>query len=160
MNINCFCHHLEVYIQLVTMTYTAQWVHPTSLYWAVGKGTLCAVVPWGEALPWHEDLEDTPAYLFGFYAVDAGIQHGGNQQVDVGHDGVNERGSMLAIPVNHGQAKHGDVQDQDCQDMGQAVVQSLETLLLGCDAHNSLTSHNIWQNSKQWIQYHYEDDHS
>lgn len=76
MNINCFCHHLEVCIQLVTMTYTAQWVHPTSLYWAVGKGTLCAVVPWGEALPWDEDLEDTPADLFGFYAVDDGIQHG------------------------------------------------------------------------------------
>ena len=36
---------------------------------------------------------------------------------------------MLAIPVNHGQASHGDVQDQDCQDMGQAVVQSLRCSL-------------------------------
>ena len=55
--------------------------------------------------------------LFSFYAVDDGVQHGGDQQVDIVHDDVNDRQSMLAIPVNHGQ----DNQGQDCQDMGQAV---------------------------------------
>ena len=79
------------------------------------------MVPWGEALPWHEDLEDALADLFDFYAADDGVQHGGNQQGTVGREDVNERGSMLAETVNHGQANRGDVQDQDGQHMGQAV---------------------------------------
>lgn len=45
----------------------------------------------------------------------------GGQQVNIVHD-VNERGSMLAILLKHG---------QDNQDPGQAVVQSLEILPLG-----------------------------
>lgn len=38
---------------------------------------------------------------------------------------------MFAEAVNHRQASRGNVQDQDCQDMGPAVVQNLEMLLLG-----------------------------
>lgn len=45
--------------------------------------------------------------LFSLCAVDDGVQHGEDQQVDVGHEGRNERGSILAILVNHGQANHG-----------------------------------------------------
>ena len=67
--------------------------------------------------------------LFSFYAVDDGVQHGEAQQVDFGHEDMRDRASMLAIPVNHGQASCGDVQDQDCQDTGQAVVQSLRCSL-------------------------------
>ena len=67
--------------------------------------------------------------MFSFHAVDDRVQHGGNPQGDVGHEDMNERASMLAIPVNHAQATHGDVQDQDCQDTGQAVVQSLRCSL-------------------------------
>lgn len=36
---------------------------------------------------------------------------------------------MLAILVNHGQANHGEAQDQNCQDTGQAAVQSLRRSL-------------------------------
>lgn len=62
---------------------------------------------------------------FSFYAVDDGVQHWrGDQQVDIVHDDMNERGSTLDIPVSHGL----DNWDQDCQDMGQVVVQSLEML--------------------------------
>jgi len=47
------------------------------------------VVPWGEAIPGHDDLQYTPADLFRFYAVDNGVQGGGNQQVDVGQEDMN-----------------------------------------------------------------------
>lgn len=52
------------------------------------------MVPWGEAFPWHEDLEDAPADLFVFCAVGDEVQHRGKQQVDVGQEDMNERGSM------------------------------------------------------------------
>lgn len=78
-----------------------------------------------------------------FYAVGDGVWHRGKQQVDVGQEDANKTGSMFAKTVDHGQANHGDVQDQDCWDTGQAVLQSLEMLPLGCDAHSCLTGHNI-----------------
>lgn len=96
------------------------------------------MVPWGEALPGHENSVDAPTDLFLFYAVGDGVQHRGKQQVDVGQEDANKTGSMFAKTVDHGQANHGDVQD-----MGQAVLQSLEMLPLGCDAHSCLTGHNI-----------------
>jgi len=46
-----------------------------------------------------------------------GFIMGENQQLDVSWDNMNLRGSMLAMPANHGQANHGDIQDQDCQDI-------------------------------------------
>lgn len=70
------------------------------------------MLPWGEALPRREDLEDTPADLFLFYAVYDEVQHRGNQQGDVGQRDVNKTGSMFAETGNHGQANHGDVQDR------------------------------------------------
>jgi len=56
---------------------------------------------------------------------------------------MNEGRIVFAKVVNHRQTSHGEVQDEDCQDMGPAVVQNLEVLLLGCSAQNCLTNHNI-----------------
>lgn len=64
---------------------------------------------WGEGPSWQEDPEDATVGSFGFYAVDGGVQHGEDQQVDVGHGEVNGRGSTLAMPENDGQDNHGDV---------------------------------------------------
>lgn len=61
--------------------------------------------------------------MFSVYAIDDGVQHRGDQQANIVHD-VNERGSMLAILLKHG---------QDNQDPGHAVVQSLEILTPGCE---------------------------
>ena len=58
-------------------------------------------MPWGEAIPGHDDLQYTPADLFRFYAVDNRVQGRGNQQVDAGQEDMNERGSTLAEMVNH-----------------------------------------------------------
>lgn len=96
-----------------------------------------------EAPPWHEDLEDPPADLFGFDAADGGVQQGAEQQVGVGHEVMNEGRIMFARAMNHRQASRGDVQDEDHQDVGPAVVQKLEMLLLGCSALNCLINHHI-----------------
>lgn len=101
------------------------------------------MVPREEALPWHEDLEHAPGVLFAFYAVDDGVQQRGNQQAGGGQEDMNGRGNIFAEMVNHGQASHGDGQNQDCQDTGQAALQSLETLPLGWNPRNCLTNPNI-----------------
>lgn len=81
-------------------------------------------------IPGQEDYENAPADLFSFYPVDDGVQHGKDHQMDIGHEDMNGRQAwMLAILVNHGQASHGEVQDQDCKDTGQAVFQSLRCSL-------------------------------
>lgn len=80
-----------------------------------------------------KDLHDPFTNLFGFYAVYNGIEHWGEEEVEIRQKNLTLRESLFLEPVNHRQTDRRGEEKQADADVGDTGVQSLETLLPGCD---------------------------
>lgn len=68
------------------------------------------------------------ADLLCFYTVNDGVHHGRCQQVDIGHENMNQWRGTLGKAVSHRHTSHGDIENQNSQHVGQTVVESPESL--------------------------------
>lgn len=76
----------------------------------------------------QEEARDSLLYLLGFYTVNDGVHHRRCQQVDIGHENVDQWRGMLGKAVSHRHTNHGDIENQNSQHVRQAVVESPEPL--------------------------------
>lgn len=60
------------------------------------------------------------------------------QQIDIGHEYVDDVRGMLPKAVYQGQTNHGNIEQEDSTEVGDTSVEGLETFLFGSDAQNSL----------------------
>lgn len=67
--------------------------------------------------PLAEHAEYPSPDRFGFHAVNDRIQDGWGKEMDVGCENIALGGHMFAKLVHHGQADHGDKEEEDSTDM-------------------------------------------
>lgn len=72
----------------------------------------------------------------GLDAVDHWVEHRRYQQVDIAHDDMNHRWSVLAKAVNDGHSQHGDVDQQHSTDVGNTGIKGLDSFFLGGNTQN------------------------
>lgn len=58
---------------------------------------------------------------------------------------------MLPNTVHQGQADHGSEEQQEDADVGDAGVQVLEKLVVGCDAEDSLQDEDVGKADKEQV---------
>lgn len=75
-----------------------------------------------------EKVSDSLANLFGLCTVNDGVHHRRCQQVDVGHENMDQWRDMLGKAVSHRHTNHWYIENQNCQYVGQTVVESPESI--------------------------------
>lgn len=89
---------------------------------------------------------------FGFHAVNDGIQDGWSKEMEVGCESIHLGRHVFAKPVHHGEADHGDKEEQDSTDMGDAVVEGFQTLSPSCKVQDGLKDQKVGQEHKEQVQ--------
>lgn len=69
--------------------------------------------------------------------------------MEVGCESVDLGGHVFAKPVHHEETDHGDKEEQDSTDMGDAGVEGFETLSPSCNVQDGLKDQKIGQEHKE-----------
>lgn len=89
---------------------------------------------------------------FGFHAVNNRIQDAWDKEMDVGCESVGLGGHVLAKSVHHGQADHGDEEEEDSTHMQDAGVEGFEMPPPSCNVQGGLKDEKIGQEDKEQVQ--------
>lgn len=78
-----------------------------------------------------EDAQNPQSDLLSLYGINNRIEHWRNEKVKIREQHTTAWGSPLAKSVDHGQANHRCVEEQDRTDVGDTGVEGFEALSLG-----------------------------
>jgi hypothetical protein len=67
--------------------------------------------------PLEQEMINSLVGLLGFCTVNDGIHHRRRQKVNIGHDYMDQWRGMLAKAVSHRYTNHGDIKDQNSQNV-------------------------------------------
>lgn len=103
-----------------------------------------------------EKANNSLADLLRLYTVNDGVHHRRCQQVDIGHDDMDQWRGMLGKAVGHRYTNHGDIENQNSQNVGQAVVEGPEPLRpCGC-AQDTFQDERVGEHNEQRV--HHDDE--
>lgn len=78
-----------------------------------------------------KEMDDSMPNLLGLDTVNNGVHYRRCQQVHIGHDNMDQWRVVLDKAVSHRYTNHGDIKCHNSQNVGQAVVESTESLSHG-----------------------------
>lgn len=95
-----------------------------------------------------EFLEDSVTNLLGLNTVDNGVHKRWNQQVDIGHQHMDNWGSILSIAVDHRQPNHWCIEGEYSTDVRDASIEGSHSLCLGGYTQHCAQDEDIGQEEK------------
>ena len=104
----------------------------------------------------HNSLAD----LLCLHTVNDGVHHRRGQEVDVGHDNVDQWRGMLGKSMSHRYPNHGNIEHQNGQHVGQTVIESPEPLCPGGCAQDASQDECVGQHDEQRVHHNDEQNHS
>ena len=99
-----------------------------------------------------EEAQHPQSDLLGLNGVDNGVEHWRGEKVQVGEQHTAGRGSPPPKSVDHGQADHGRVEEQDGTHVGDTCVEGSEALGLGGDGEHRVEEEPVGEDGEHGVQ--------